>query len=369
MTKILAIEDEVPILENIVETLEIEGFEVYGAANGIFGVQAARQQLPDLIICDIMMPELDGYGVLLELRSDPLTSTIPFIFLTARADRAAMRQGMELGANDYLTKPFTATELIAAVNARLKQKAISDEKYQQQIDTLRNNMIHALPHELRTPLTGIIGCADFMMLDHEVMEPKRVYMMSEIIYRSAKRLQRLIENYLLYAQLELMLTDKERLRTLRLHHTDFASGIIMQTAMQRAEQLERSADITLDVHDAHVAAAEENLVKVIDELVDNGLKFSQPGVPVVITGRIVNDQYEITVQDHGRGMSAEQIRSIGAYIQFERALYEQQGLGMGLIIAKRITEIQGGTFTISSQKEQGTTITIALPLHKVPASV
>ncbi|MBN1965567.1 MAG: response regulator, partial [Anaerolineae bacterium] len=106
MTRVLVIEDEEPIRENIIEILEMEEFEAVGAANGLLGVEAAQENPPDLIICDITMPGLDGYEVLLQLRQDTATASIPFVFLTARADRSFMRHGMELGADDYLTKPF-----------------------------------------------------------------------------------------------------------------------------------------------------------------------------------------------------------------------------------------------------------------------
>ena len=122
MKKILVVEDAQSLRKDIVEMLGFEGFEAIGAENGLVGVDRARQVLPDLIICDIMMPGLDGYGVLEELRKDTLTSTIPFIFLTARTDRVDVRQGMELGADDFLTKPFHAAELLATVRTRLKKQ-------------------------------------------------------------------------------------------------------------------------------------------------------------------------------------------------------------------------------------------------------
>jgi DNA-binding NarL/FixJ family response regulator/two-component sensor histidine kinase len=121
MTRILIIEDEDTIRQNVLEMLEFEGFETFGAADGLVGLQMAREQLPDLIICDIMMPELDGFGVLEELRSDSATATLPFIFLTAKADRDSMRVGMNLGADDYLTKPFTQAELMQAIHSRLNR--------------------------------------------------------------------------------------------------------------------------------------------------------------------------------------------------------------------------------------------------------
>jgi DNA-binding response OmpR family regulator len=123
MTKVLVIEDENALLEEILDMLRLENFTAVGAPNGLVGVALARQHLPDLILCDVIMPELDGFGVLQELRRDSITATIPFIFLTARAEREAMRKGMELGADDYLTKPFMQAELLAAIRTRLDKHA------------------------------------------------------------------------------------------------------------------------------------------------------------------------------------------------------------------------------------------------------
>lgn len=115
MKTILIIEDEDPIRLNIMDLLDAENYNVISATDGVKGVQLARDHHPDLIVCDIMMPELDGYGVLAELRGDAATASIPFIFLTARAERSDQRRGMELGADDYLTKPFTRRELLDAI--------------------------------------------------------------------------------------------------------------------------------------------------------------------------------------------------------------------------------------------------------------
>ncbi len=123
MNKILVIEDEESVRENILDLLEAEGFDTIPAANGRIGLQLAISELPDLVLCDLMLPEIDGYGVLTALREEPFTATIPFIFLTARSTRADFRQGMELGADDYLTKPFTRAELLSAVTSRLSKQA------------------------------------------------------------------------------------------------------------------------------------------------------------------------------------------------------------------------------------------------------
>lgn len=119
MTKILVIEDEAETLDNLLLMLEMEGFKVVGAPNGREGVAAAKREIPDLILCDVTMPELDGYGVLESLRAHPPTMSIPFIFLTAKGERRDLRTGMNLGADDYLIKPAGAEEVLAAIEARL----------------------------------------------------------------------------------------------------------------------------------------------------------------------------------------------------------------------------------------------------------
>ena len=171
MKKILVIEDEEPVRDNILELLNAEGFKVVSAPNGSSGVKLAQQHQPDLILCDIMMPELDGYGVLDSLRQDPATATIPFIFLTAKTDKTDLRQGMELGADDYLTKPFTVDELLNAIATRLEKQAAIAKQYQaeqqraeglarkteelQRTLDLKEDILKRLSQELRDPLSNI----------------------------------------------------------------------------------------------------------------------------------------------------------------------------------------------------------------------
>lgn len=156
MKKILVIEDEDFVRENIVELLDVEGFEVISAENGREGVDLAKAMAPDLILCDVMMPGVDGYGVLTALRQESVTAAVPFIFLTAKAAKGDFRQGMELGADDYITKPFTRAELLSAINSRLKKQAAVQQRYhtelqqaKQQVDYLiYNDSLTNLPNRL-----------------------------------------------------------------------------------------------------------------------------------------------------------------------------------------------------------------------------
>ena len=129
MKSVLIIEDNTDIRENTAEILDMAGYKTFTAENGKKGVELALKEKPDLIVCDIMMPELDGYGVLHLLRKNPETQTIPFIFLTAKTERTDLRKGMEMGADDYITKPFEDIELLNAIEVRLKKAEIFDQKY------------------------------------------------------------------------------------------------------------------------------------------------------------------------------------------------------------------------------------------------
>ena len=137
-TKILIIEDNDDIRESTAEILELTGYEVLQASHGKAGVELAQQHIPDLILCDIMMPELDGYGVLYLLSKTPDTATIPFIFLTAKAERVDFRKGMEMGADDYLTKPYDDIELLSAIESRLNKKEKQQAFYSQQLKNMEN---------------------------------------------------------------------------------------------------------------------------------------------------------------------------------------------------------------------------------------
>ena len=364
MKKILVVEDAQSLRKDILEMLGFEGYEASGAENGLVGVQRAREILPDLIICDIMMPGLDGYGVLEELRKEPSTATIPFIFLMARTDRMDIRQGMELGADDYLTKPFTASELLNTVHTRLQKHSEIQEQANRKLSVLRGNIILALPHELRTPLNIILGFSDLLMTDAGIMDAPRISDMARHINNAGMRLYRLIENFLTYAHTEIMLTDEQQRESLKQHYMLYPKSAIENYIAQKAIAVHRENDLRASIADVEaIGIAEDNLKKIVDELADNAFKFSEAGKEVHIQTHVDGDWYILRFADQGRGMTPEQIDNIGAYMQFERRMYEQQGAGLGLVIAKRLAELHNGDLSIFSQEGGGTQVVVRLPVR------
>ncbi|MEG3969249.1 response regulator [Microcoleus sp. T2B6] len=362
MAKILVIEDEEAIRENILELLEAENFEGIGAINGKVGIKLAIEKIPDLILCDMMMPEVDGHGVIKALRSEPLTATIPFIFLTAKADKLDVRTGMELGADDYITKPCTPQELLKAIAIRLeKQKTISRQS-QKTLDELRTNISMSLPHELRTPLNAILGFSELILSEYHVLEESDILEMIGQIQTSGHRLYRLIQNFLLYAELEIAATNPERLKEMRNSEFSCVKSLLSQKARQQAKHANRTDDLQLNLQDSSVAIDSVRLAKIVEELLDNAFKFSLEGTPVLLSSLVENQTFILSVKDQGRGLTADQIAQLEAYRQFDRKLYQQAGLGLGLAIVQRLVELHGGEFKIESLPQQETIVCVSLPV-------
>jgi len=338
------------------------GYAVIEADNGALGIEVARRELPDLILCDVRMERVDGYLTLATLREEPATASIPFILITGMADTAGMRHGMELGADDYLPKPFTIDGLYAAVDARLKKAQTTREEAEKKLSALRDNISLMLPHEMRTPLNGILGFGELLHTGAESMAPEEIAEMGKAIYDSGKRLERLIENFLVYVQLEVAAGDPEKSGGLRGAKVADAGRVVEENAKAVAVEAGRLADLKLELAAVAAPISAEYLGKLTEELVQNACKFSKQGSPVSLALSKSPAGIALSFSDRGRGFSADQIARIGAYMQFDRRSHEQQGAGLGLIIAKRITELHGGTFTIASDAQHGTTVTVKLPL-------
>src|SRR5438876_4123166 len=169
MARIVYIDDEEALREVTAEILATGGHETVLASSGRAGIEAVRREQPDLVLCDVNMPGLGGYGVLQAIREDPRLSSIPFLFLTSLDAPDHVRTAMISGADDYLTKPIGREALLAAVAARLARRKASQLEADARVNELRDSMAKLLPHELRTPLTTILGGSQFLAQCHREM--------------------------------------------------------------------------------------------------------------------------------------------------------------------------------------------------------
>ena len=191
MKKILLIEDNNEMRENTSEILNLANYAVLTAENGKVGVEIAKKDKPDLIICDIMMPDLDGYGVLHILSKDPETAGIPFIFLTAKAEKSDMRKGMSLGADDYLTKPFDDTELLNAVEVRLKRNEFFKKNYTRDLSGLISFINEAKEFTLPAKITSEYKVRTYKKKDsiyYEGDAPNFIYFVNKHVHKFFSKL-------------------------------------------------------------------------------------------------------------------------------------------------------------------------------------
>lgn len=348
MRKILVIEDEYAVRESICELLELENYKVFSAHDGEQGIRIALSEFPDLIISDIMMPNVNGFEVLQALRENLVTSSIPFIFLSAKTDKSDQRFGMELGADDFLTKPFSRGELYNAISSRLARHEALNLKAREKFEQLKTNLTFTLPHEFRTPLTGILATSQFLLQNGDDLNTKDLNELYTSIYQSAKRLNKLVSNYLSHAELELKKSEVKPSKNELQNVCDAPDEILIEAFRSAANEHGRLDDLEYTSQSASIFVHPHDYLKICQELADNAFKFSQNGKRVIISCGISGKHYQVTVTDFGIGFDPVKIRDIESYTQFDRKNMEQQGVGLGLSLVKKLCEVYDAEFDIES---------------------
>ena len=358
--RVLIIEDDANWRTWVESHMQAGGHVVETAPDGETGLVVAAKFRPELILCDIEMPGLNGFGVLRAVRSRPALSATPFIFLTSRQARPDQRQGMALGADDYLTKPFSREELLAAIAGVFMKRAPLEERLQRYTEEYRRELAAPWAHELLTPLNGILGIASLLEAEPSAVSHAELRELARSIHDSARRQQTLARKLVQYFQLE-------RLRECGWSDPAAAAeaaGGIEDEVLGVAERANRTADLQLACVRAAVRVSPQWLRAAAGELAENAFKFSAKGSPVVVSAGPVEGLYRIEVVDRGPGMAAVERASIAAFRQFGRQRQEQQGLGLGLAIARNVARLHGGSLTLGAATEHdgGLRAVLELPL-------
>lgn len=366
MKKILVIEDETSVRQNLVDLLNVEGYLPIEARDGEEGVSLAWEMLPDLILCDINMPKLDGFGVLSRISRDPSTATIPFIFLTARAERDDLRRGMSLGADDFITKPFTIDEVLQAVETRLGKRDMIENQAEKNLAELNKTVRLSLPGEMLSPLSVIISSSELLSNQKDVarLDPGQISSLGHDIHKAAGLLMRSIQNYMLFSELEVVQSDPGRLNALRESRTFSAWTAITEMATLKARQDGRESDLQIQVEDFQLRISEMYLQRIVEELLEHAFHSSPAGTPIEITGEVRMDlqQFMLRVSDHGRGMKPDEVAVLTGKSQPGAWVIDSIGHSIGLVVVRRLVELHQGSFNIQSQPDHGTVIALRIPL-------
>ncbi|MEZ4869866.1 MAG: response regulator [Caldilineaceae bacterium] len=358
---ILVVEDNHDLNMAICEILESYDFEVHAAQDGFEALEWLKAHKPDMILCDIMMPGMDGYTLLKQTRMDTELRTLPFIFLTARTSVADQRLAKEIGIEDYLTKPVDSSDLLAAINNALRRRQIMQDEMKKQMDSLRDRIVAILQHEFRTPLTFVLGYAEYLLDvtkgDFNIDELRTS---ASAILDGGRRLQQLIETFLLLAELQnrqLKPDDVVRVTAYELWRET------AQEYQNRLEEANLRVDLAQQHNDQWVLADAEIVREALRRLLDNAIRYRRPDSKTIwLSVEILPAFVGLRIRDEGPGIPVAMTERFATpFEQVDRDNRTEPGAGLSLALIRHIAHLHGGTLEIESVLQQGSTFTIWLP--------
>lgn len=369
--RILVVEDDLPIREGIVDILEIAGYEVDSAANGKEGLERIQAAQPDLIISDIMMPEMDGYAFYKAVHQNPQWAAIPFIFLTAKGEKEDIRLGRALGADEYIVKPFEREDLLLTVEARLRRAEEMRRPYEEEIEAWKERMAQSerlaalgemaaeFAHEIKSPLTAITMYAQFVreaLAKGELDEADRSLEDLGKIIRQSERIARLTNNLLTFARQAPL-----EPRPIDLH---VLLNEVLDLLSFRFEKHGIAVKTEYDPHLPFIVADPSQLEQVFLNLVVNAMQAMRPGGVLTLRTGSTEEQGEtkvwVAVEDTGCGIPPDLLERI--FEPFFTTKDHGEGTGLGLYVCRRIVNKHGGHIEVQSEVGQGSTFTVYLPL-------
>lgn len=349
--KILIVDDTADTVDLLRKRLRAEGYDTAEAYDGEDCLKQVPVFDPDLIVLDVMMPKLDGYEVCKRLKADPCTRYIPVLMLTAKAEVDDKVKGLDIGADDYVPKPFNYKELSARIRSLLAISESRDKLAEEEKTGALECMMDEVAHEVRNPLTSIGGFARRVYDDLPEGSPNRKYM--ELIIEDVKRIETVIRKLIEMETISLSYIETADIHT------------IIRDALKQFEQEfeERAIDVdTVLMHEPPaISADQEQLTKAIAELIENAIEAMTGETRILrISTGVSESRLEIVISDTGRGISKEKLKNIFDPL-FTSKIY---GPGLGLTFARKIVHAHRGTISVGSEPGKGTIFTIRLPLKK-----
>lgn len=353
--KVLVVEDEAEIRNNLCALLRMQGYEVLDAADGKLGLRQAQCHLPDLILSDVMMPELDGYGMLEQLRKDAATASIPLIFLTARIDRSDMRRGMTLGADDYLGKPFSLQELNDAIEATFKRHRTHENKALKETISALEDVGRIAQHDLKTPL-GSLAAAPALLRAGRTMSAQEEAVLS-MMEQAANRAMRLVNLSLDIYQIE---TGNYVFRPGAVNLQAIAQAVALDLGAQ-ASSKRVQVRISEPPQPAYVKAEDAFCYSIVANLTKNAIEAAPDGSEITIdfeTGP------RSRLHIHNQGAVPEAIRD--TFFAKYTSAGKAGGTGLGTYSSRLLAQAQGGDLRMQTSETLGTRLTLELQSMEAP---
>ncbi len=354
MTKILFIEEDSEIREPLQKQLSSVGFEMVVCGTGPEAMEFLKSENPDLIICDVSNKGIKDCEPLKIVKENDQTFLTPFIVIAPEFDKKLFRSAMMHGADDFITKPLKLEDIYGVITTQLERKQRRKRITEAGFNTLRRNITRSLPHEFNTPLTGILGFSETLKSDLQELSLAEIAEMVNYINDSAKRLKSTAEKFLLYTNLQSVTTGDIQKDFLDNATTVVNRPLIMKIMAELKDYPPRVSDFRVNVTECKIHFFQEYFESVVRELIENAIKFSDAGTRISFTGKVLDGHYQIEITDKGSGIPQEFINEIGAFRQYKRHKYEQQGLGLGLAIVQGAMNLYDAGFEIDSEPGEKT---------------
>lgn len=376
---ILIVDDTEPNVRLLAHVVKKEGYEVMAAFSGEDALSLISKRKPDIILLDVMMPEMNGFEVCKKLKENDAHKDIPVIFLSALSETDSKVQGFNVGGVDYITKPFQREEVLARIDLHVKLRKLQaelNEKIQQlrqrevileELNNEKDELMRIVGHDFRNPVTGIMGLANFLKENLESMSTGDQEDMLGIIKGSGQKLLNLV-NSLLNKDQEASISE------LILDDLDLNSIIHEIVDLHRPTAVNKGVAIKTDLHELPKKTIDKHkLEQIISNLLSNALKFTSKGGTIIIKlNKVADDDnaVDIVVEDSGTGIPEEQLEQLWDTDKksIRYGTSGEEGSGMGLELVKKFTALHGGNVEVTSTVGEGTTFVVRLYDQKEKAS-
>lgn len=359
---ILVVEDNLDLNMALCEILESYDYRITSAHNGIDALARMREQTPDVILCDIMMPHMDGHAVLKQTRADAKLRMLPFIFLTARVSSDDQRRALDIGIEDYLTKPIDEQDLVLAIRNALRRRKNMEEEMAQKLDLLRNQIVATLQHEFRTPLTFVLGFAEYLQdITEQDVDIDELRTAISGILEGGHRLQRLIESFLMLAEVQERKMQPEEIEEINAY-------ILLENVVRDAHHELKGTALTVEVapqhQDASVLGEPELITEAVKRLLDNAIRYRRDESRTIFISVELHEDTHVglRIRDEGQGIVLNTLEKLRRpFEQGDRSERTEPGAGLSLALIHHIASMHSGQLDIDSEEGEGSTFTLWLP--------
>lgn len=357
--KVLIVDDVTKNIQLVANFLKQAGYDINYALSGKNALNHIKKEKFDLILLDIMMPEMDGFEVCQRLKSDELTKDIPIIFLTAKTDIDSITKGFQVGGIDYITKPFNKAELLARVKTHLE--LLQQRRNLKELNATKDKFFSIIAHDLKSPLNQLLGLSEILQKELSKGNGDELKNLAKLMNESAKSGRLLLENLLEWSRSQ---TGTINYNPGILDLAKISNEVIK---LNENNSTQKNIAIQSKIKEGLLAFADENMIKtILRNLISNGIKFSKNKGKIVLEAKMEDNRIVYIVSDNGIGIKPADLKKLFRIDINPNSIgnSKEKGTGLGLILCKEFVEINGGEIWVESKLDEGSIFKFSIPVSE-----